>query len=184
MVNFRGRLPLTFADWYGRDTGQRGGVAIITHSGSVGGLIFSSLQANKVGVDYWIATGNEAMLEVADVIDHLSADPGMHTIACFMEGVVDGRKFMAAAEKARAAGKRVVVLKAGESEASLRSTARTYDQAIHESGRLPRRVPPARHRARAVAAGADLLRQAAVDRRRQSGRPRRRSCPPRAARAR
>ncbi|MBK8738395.1 MAG: CoA-binding protein [Betaproteobacteria bacterium] len=122
MVNFRGRLPLTFADWYGRDTGQRGGVAILTHSGSVGGLIFSSLQVNKVGVDYWIATGNEATLETADFIDYLSADAGIHTIFCFMEGVMDGRKFMAAAEKARRAGKHVVVLKAGSSAASQRST--------------------------------------------------------------
>lgn len=122
MVNFRDRLPLTFADWYGRDTGQRGGVAILTHSGSVGGLIFSSLQASKVGVDYWIATGNEATLETADFIDYLSADAGIHTIACFMEGVMDGRKFMAAADKARRAGKHVVVLKAGSSAASQRST--------------------------------------------------------------
>lgn len=122
VVNFRDRMPLTFADWYGRDTGQRGGVAIVTHSGSVGGLIFSSLQASGVGVDYWVATGNEAILEAADVIDHLAGDPKLHTIACFMEGVVNGRKFMAAAAKARAAGKRVVVLKSGDSEASLRST--------------------------------------------------------------
>lgn len=122
MVNFRGRLPLTFADWYARDTGQRGGVAILTHSGSVGGLIFSSLQLNKVGVDYWIASGNEATLETADFIDYLSADAGIHTIACFMEGVMDGRKFMAAAAKARRAGKHVVVLKAGGSAESQRST--------------------------------------------------------------
>jgi acyl-CoA synthetase (NDP forming) len=122
MVNFRARLPLTFADWYGRDTGQRGGVAILTHSGSVGGLIFSSLQQHKVGVDYWIAAGNEANLEIADFIEELSGDPALHTIACFMEGVMDGRKFMAAVTKARRAGKHVVVLKAGSSEASLRST--------------------------------------------------------------
>jgi acyl-CoA synthetase (NDP forming) len=123
MVNFRFGMPLTFADWYGRDTGQRGGVAILTHSGSVGGLIFSSLQINRVGVDYWIAAGNEANLEVADFIDWFSADDRLHTIACFMEGVVDGRKFMQAVAKARRAGKNVVVLKAGASEASLRSTA-------------------------------------------------------------
>jgi acetyltransferase len=122
MVNFRANLPLTFADWYGRDTGQRGGVAILTHSGSVGGLIFSSLQLNGIGVDYWIGTGNEVNLEVADFIDHLSDDADLHTIVCFMEGVLDGRRFMQAAEKARQAGKRIVVLKAGESAASRRST--------------------------------------------------------------
>jgi acetate---CoA ligase (ADP-forming) len=122
MVNFRARLPLTFADWYGRDTGQRGGVAILTHSGSIGGLIFSALQINGIGVDYWIGTGNEANLEIADFIDHFSDDPDLHTIVCYMEGVGDGRRFMGAAEKARARGKSVVVLKAGESEDARRST--------------------------------------------------------------
>jgi len=121
-VNFRKPLPITFADWYMRDTGQRGGVAIVTHSGSVGGLIFSSIQIERVGIDFWIATGNEAVLETADVIDHLADDPGIHTIVCFLEGVVDGRRFLAAVEKARGQGKAVVALKAGASPSARRST--------------------------------------------------------------
>jgi len=144
MVNFYESMPLTFADWYGRDTGQRDGVAVVTNSGSVGGLIFSSLQINKVGIKYWIATGNEAVVEVADVIDELSDDPDIHTICCFMEGVMDGRRFMAAAEKARLAGKRILVLKAGGHEVSARSTeahtmkrssdAETYDAIFRQLG--------------------------------------------------
>lgn len=122
MVNFRQRLPLTFADWYARDTGQRGGVAIVTHSGSVGGLIFSSLQLNGIGVDYWIGLGNEATLETADFISHFSSDPEIHTVVCYMEGVQDGRKFVSAATQARRAGKRIVVIKAGDHPESTRST--------------------------------------------------------------
>ena len=122
MVNFLYRMPLTFADWYGRDTGQRGGVAIVTHSGSVGGLIFSSLQINKIGVNYWIGLGNEASLECADFIAHFSDDPDIHTVICYMEGVQNGRKFLAAADKARRAGKKVVVVKAGDNPESVRST--------------------------------------------------------------
>lgn len=122
MVNFLHRMPLTFADWYGRDTGQRGGVAIVTHSGSVGGLAFSSLQLNGVGVDYWIGLGNEATLETADFISHFSDDPAVHTVICYMEGVQNGRNFMAAAARARAAGTHVVVLKAGDHPESVRST--------------------------------------------------------------
>ena len=122
MVNFRHKMPLTFADWYGRDTGRRGGVAIVTHSGSVGGLIFSSLQLNGIGVDYWVGLGNEATLETADFISHFSTVPDVHTVICYMEGVQNGRKFMAAAEQARQAGKRVVVVKAGDHPESVRST--------------------------------------------------------------
>ena len=122
MVNFLNRMPLTFADWYGRDTGQRGGVAIVTHSGSVGGLAFSSLQLNGIGVNYWFGLGNEATLETADFISHFSDDPGVHTIICYMEGVRNGRNFMSAASKARGAGKKVVVIKAGDHPESARST--------------------------------------------------------------
>src|SRR5689334_180334 len=122
MVNFRARLPLTFADWYARDTGQRGGIAIVTHSGSVGGLIFSSLQLNGFGVDYWFGLGNEATLETADFISHFSADPAMHTVICYMEGVRNGRNFLRAADEARRHGKRVVVIRAGGHPESARST--------------------------------------------------------------
>jgi acyl-CoA synthetase (NDP forming) len=122
MVNFLARLPLTFADWYARDTGQRGGVAIVTHSGSVGGLVFSSLQMNGIGVDYWIGLGNEATLATADFISHFSNDPAVHTVICYMEGVEDGRKFIEAATQARSKGKRIVVIKAGDNPESARST--------------------------------------------------------------
>ena len=122
MVNFRQRLPLTFADWYGRDTGQRGGVVIVTNSGSVGGLIFSALQLNRIGVDYWFGLGNEANLEVADFINHFSADGEIHTVICYMEGVQNGRNFMVAADAARRAGKNVVVVKSGDNPESARST--------------------------------------------------------------
>lgn len=123
MVNFRKHLPLTFADWYSRDTGQRGGVAIVTHSGSVGGLIFSALQLNRIGVDYWFGLGNEATLDTADFINHFASDADVHTVVCYMEGVRDGRKFIAACERARALNTRVVVLKSGQYPETVRSTA-------------------------------------------------------------
>ena len=122
MVNFRHHLPLTFADWYARDSGQRGGVAILTHSGSVGGLMFSMLQQHRVGVDYWVGLGNEGDLELSDFITHFADDPDVHTLACFVEGLKDGRRFMEAASAALAAGKNLVVLKAGNSAASQRAT--------------------------------------------------------------
>lgn len=133
MVNFRGRLPLTFADWYARDTGQRGGVAIVTHSGSVGGLIFSSLQLNGIGVDYWFGLGNEATLETADFISHFSADAAIHTVICYMEGVRSGQNFMRAAGEAKRQGKRVVVIRSGGHPESARST-------LSHTGKRPTRA--------------------------------------------
>src|SRR5690606_29361053 len=77
-------------------------------------------------------------IEVADVIEELADDPELHTIACFLEGVMNGRRFMAAAAKARRAGKRVVVLKAGSTPLSSRSSyahtlKRSSDGAVYDA---------------------------------------------------
>ena len=55
-----------------------------------------------------------ALIECADFIAHFSDDPDIHTVICYMEGVQNGRKFLDAANKARRAGKKVVVVKAGD----------------------------------------------------------------------
>ncbi|MGH8639319.1 MAG: hypothetical protein ACREUZ_19460, partial [Burkholderiales bacterium] len=86
------------------------------------GLIFSALQRDGIGVDYWFGLGNEATLESADFIAHFSADPSIHTVICYLEGVRGGRKFMQAADEARRRGKNIVALRAGGHPQSARST--------------------------------------------------------------
>lgn len=122
IVSFPQMLPLTFADWYGRDTGARDRVAVLTHSGSMGGLIFSLLQANRIGVNYWVGLGNEADLEVSDFVEAFSQRADVDTVVCFLEGLKDGRRFMHAVDQLRSNGKNIIVLKAGRSAASQRST--------------------------------------------------------------
>jgi acyl-CoA synthetase (NDP forming) len=108
-------------------------VAIVTHSGSVGGLVFSSLQLAGIGIDYWLGLGNEATLETADFIAHFNADPSVHTVICYLEGVRSGRKFIEAAAEARRRGTRIVALRAGRHPVSARSTA-------SHTGMLPTRA--------------------------------------------
>ncbi len=144
MVNFSDGVPLTFADWYGRDLGLRDKVAILTHSGSTGGLIFSLLQGAGVGVNYWVGLGNEIDLEAADFIQHFADADDVNTVVCFLEGLKDGVRFIEAVRHLRAVGKNVVVLKAGRSVAGQRSTlshtgklsssAKVYDAVFSEIG--------------------------------------------------
>ena len=58
-----------------------------------------------------------------DATPHLAQDPGTKVIALYVEGVRDGRRFLAAVEAARRAGKPVVVLKGGLTQASARAAA-------------------------------------------------------------
>ena len=110
-----------------------GGIGVISQSGAYGGLIFRHLGGRGLGVRHFLSIGNQADVDAADVIDHLARDPGTTLIACFLEGLRDGRRFV---EAARAATARtpLVVLKAGRSDAGRRAAgshtgalAGTYD---------------------------------------------------------
>ncbi len=112
-----------------------GGIAIV---GQSGGLI-SSCQAlaQRVGVGfrYMVSTGNEAVLTTADFIAAFAEDDGVRVIAVYAEGVRDGAKLIAALEKARQAGKPVVMIKGGVSVASARAAA-AHTGALAGAGRV------------------------------------------------
>src|SRR3546814_16799924 len=68
-----------------------------------------------------ISTGNEADVQVADAIEYLARQPEPKAIALFLESVRDPARFEQAIMAANAAGKPVVVLKVGSSEASAKA---------------------------------------------------------------
>src|SRR5262249_47331937 len=66
---------------------------------------------------------NEAMITAGHVLDFLVDDEHTRAVAIFMETIRDPDVFRAAARRAAAAGKPVVVLKAGSSELAARTAA-------------------------------------------------------------
>jgi acetyltransferase len=60
-----------------------------------------------------VSSGNEAVVDFADVLAFMAADPRIRVVAGYLEGVRDGRKLRDAAAVARAHGKPVVLLKVG-----------------------------------------------------------------------
>lgn len=129
IVNFDSPLPLTFADWYRSDTGVRGSTAIITQSGSVGGLAFRHLQNQGVGIRYWVGAGNELDLGIEDFLAAWLDDPTVSRVVCYLEGVRDGRAYLRAAKNLTSAGKHLVVLKAVDTSAARRA-------AVSHTGKL------------------------------------------------
>jgi acetyltransferase len=97
-----------------------GGIGIVSQSGAYGGLIFRHLGGRGLGVRHFLSIGNQADVDVAEVIEHLADDPGTTLIACFVEALRDGRRFVAAARRATAV-KPLVVLKGGRSDAGRRA---------------------------------------------------------------
>src|SRR5437667_1603535 len=93
-----------------------GGIGVVSQSGAYGGLIFRHLGARGLGVSRFLSIGNQADVDISDVIDYLAVDPATTLIACFVEALRDGRRFVEAAQRA-SAEKPVVVLKGGRSDA-------------------------------------------------------------------
>ncbi|HEY6431119.1 MAG TPA: CoA-binding protein, partial [Acetobacteraceae bacterium] len=91
-----------------------GPVAVISQSGSVA-LILSE-DERKLGFSYLVTTGNEAMVTVADYLQHVATDDRVGVILLFLETVRDPALFAQAARTALASGKRIVALKLGRSE--------------------------------------------------------------------
>jgi acyl-CoA synthetase (NDP forming) len=97
-----------------------GGIGIVSQSGAYGGLIFRHLGARGLGVARFLSIGNQADVDIAEVLEYLVDDPETTLIACFVEALRDGRRFVDAAM--RAAGRKpVVVLKGGRSDAGRRA---------------------------------------------------------------
>ena len=118
-VNFIDNVPL----WTGgfRAPSKPGSIAVVTQSGANGSFISSLAQQHEIGLSHMVSTGNEADLDCAHFIDHLVDQPEVRAIALFAETIRHAPRFAAAARKAIAAGKLIVVLKIGLSDITARS---------------------------------------------------------------
>jgi acyl-CoA synthetase (NDP forming) len=100
---------------------QAGPVALLSQSGASSSAMLDFATMVNVGLSYLVTLGNEAMITAGHVLDFLVDDPGTRAIAIFMETVRDPAVFRHAARRAAAAGKAIVVLKAGSSALSART---------------------------------------------------------------
>lgn len=115
LFNAADGLYATFSNIFDRILPQAGPIGIISQSGAFGAHLVYTGAARGIGVRYWATTGNEADLGVADWLGWMAAQPDIGTIILYLETVRDGDAFIAALRAAHAAGKPVVVLKAGRS---------------------------------------------------------------------
>jgi len=102
---------------------QAGGVSAVIQSGGFGNSLVMRCGTSGIGFRYVVASGNETDIGAAELIDAFVDDPETKLILAYLEGVRDGRAFVAACERALAAGKPVVAWKAGNTEQGLKAAA-------------------------------------------------------------
>jgi acyl-CoA synthetase (NDP forming) len=96
------------------DDVKLGRVAAVVQSGSIGIALLNA--GRDIGLGYLITSGNEAATTAADYIDYLVDDDDVGVIIGFFEQLRHPQRFVAAARRAAALGKPVIVVKSGRSE--------------------------------------------------------------------
>jgi acyl-CoA synthetase (NDP forming) len=123
LVNVTDRITLSASGALAIDKFVAGKVSVVSQSGGILGSLLSRAAARGLGLAKLVSTSNEADLDVADFVSFLAEDPDTKVIALYLESVRNPEKFRAAALQAGRAGKPIIALKIGRSEAGARAAA-------------------------------------------------------------
>ena len=118
--------------WSALPAGQ---VGLVSQSGNLALELARLAVAAGLGFSRFVSLGNQADLVAADLLDELAAHERTRVIALYLEDFRDGRAFVAAAARARAAGTPVVLLPGGTSGSSARAAAQSHTGALVSDSR-------------------------------------------------
>ena len=121
-VNYLDGIPLTFVETDARAPAGPA-IGIVSQSGAMAAVLGTVLDSRDLGLSFSISTGNEAASGVEDYVEFLVDDPATSVIAMIVEQFRKPARFIAAARKAREAGKTIVLLHPGKSSAARESAA-------------------------------------------------------------
>ncbi len=106
----------------------KGGLSIISQSGSFAVTAMDELAADGIGVARVVSYGNKTDVNEADCLDFLADDPETKAVAVYIESIGDGRRFVEAASRC-SAKKPVMAVKVGKGGAGI-TAARSHTGAI------------------------------------------------------
>jgi acetate---CoA ligase (ADP-forming) len=106
-----------------------GDIGLIAQSGNLSLELALLAERHGLGFSRFVSLGNQADLEAAELLECFADHDGTRLIALYVEDFRDGRALARAARDAIAAGKHIVLLAVGESEAGVRA-ARSHTGAL------------------------------------------------------
>ena len=106
-----------------------GAIGLVSQSGALMVSIFDRAATDGIGFRYGVSLGNQVDLEICDFLDHMIAEPQTEALCVYVEGLLDGRRFRRSLAAAREAGKPVLVVKTGRTQAGVRS-ARSHTASL------------------------------------------------------
>jgi acetyltransferase len=99
-----------------------GDVAFISHSGAICAAVIDWARGQGFGLSRLVSLGNQADVNETDVLSAVAADPFTRVLTLYLEGVSDGRGFIAEAGRV-ALRKPVIALKVGRYASGQRAVA-------------------------------------------------------------
>lgn len=115
LVNHALGVGVSFIPEYSKMPRAIGPIAFVSQSGALGYCLAQAAERG-LGFRYFFSAGNSADVDVADLIGAMAEDGEVRAIACLFEGVPSAQRLLQAGERARKAGKPVIVYKLGVSD--------------------------------------------------------------------
>ncbi len=106
-----------------------GGVGLASQSGALMSTLFIHGEDHGVGFSRLISVGNQADLELCDFLEYLIEDPATSTLCLYIESVKSPARFLDLARRAANAGKPVLAVKAGRTDAGT-AAARSHTASL------------------------------------------------------
>ena len=101
---------------------SRGGVSVLTQSGSFAAMIMDEMANEGAGVARVVSYGNKVDVDESDCLEFLAGDETTKAIALYIESVGNGRKFLEVASRC-VKKKPVIALKVGKREPGARAAS-------------------------------------------------------------
>lgn len=101
---------------------KKGHVSFISQSGALGVAILDWMSTQPFGLSKFVSYGNAMDIDEADLLEYLDYDRQTKVITVYLEGVKEGRKFMAIAKKTSPKTP-IILLKGGVFEETHKATA-------------------------------------------------------------
>lgn len=100
---------------------KRRRISIVSQSGAMAFALYSRARAENIPIRHLVSTGNEADVELLEVVDHLVDLGTSQAILLFVEGFQKPERFAAVAARAADAGVILIIAKIGKSSAGQRA---------------------------------------------------------------
>ncbi len=113
------RMALCSSVVLNTDTLGDGSIGLISQSGALMVSVFDRAKTDGIGLRYGLSLGNQSDLEICDFLEFMIEEPETKAICLYIEGLLDGARFHQAAAACRRAGKPLLVVKTGRTDAGV-----------------------------------------------------------------